>query len=143
MDSENASGHNLEVRNLVKWFGDDRAVDNLSISLAEGKFLTLLGPSGCGKTTTLMSIAGLHSIDSGRIRVGDVVYTSPKEGIFLPPEKRDIGMVFQSYAIWPHMTVTPARSSGGGTRTRAISASSCFRGIVGSPDALSSWLMRE
>ena len=99
-----AAGH-LEVRDLVKRFGDDRAVDGISFSVARGDFLTLLGPSGCGKTTTLMSIAGLHAIDSGSIRVGDAVYTSPAEGLFLPPEKRDIGMVFQSYAIWPHMTV--------------------------------------
>ena len=106
MASENQSGPYLEVQNLVKWFGDDPAVDNISFGIPKGAFLTLLGPSGCGKTTTLMSVAGLHPIDSGRIRVGDVVYTSPKEGIFLPPEKRDIGMVFQSYAIWPHMTVT-------------------------------------
>ncbi|NNE85337.1 MAG: ABC transporter ATP-binding protein [Alphaproteobacteria bacterium] len=105
MNSENQGAY-LEVENLVKWFGDDPAVDNISFGIPKGAFLTLLGPSGCGKTTTLMSVAGLHSIDSGRIRVGDVVYTSPKEGIFLPPEKRDIGMVFQSYAIWPHMTVT-------------------------------------
>ena len=96
----------LEVKNLVKWFGNDRAVDDISFSIPRDAILTLLGPSGCGKTTTLMSIAGLHSIDGGSIRVGDVVYTSPAEGIFLPPEKRDIGMVFQSYAIWPHMTVS-------------------------------------
>lgn len=99
------SGSYLEVQNLVKYFGNDRAVDDISFSIPKGEFLTLLGPSGCGKTTTLMSVAGLHSIDGGRIRVGDVVYTSPSEGLFLPPEKRDIGMVFQSYAIWPHMTV--------------------------------------
>jgi iron(III) transport system ATP-binding protein len=95
----------VEVQGLVKWFGNDRAVDDISFSIPRGKFLTLLGPSGCGKTTTLMSIAGLHSIDGGSIRVGGVVYTSKAEGLFLPPEKRDIGMVFQSYAIWPHMTV--------------------------------------
>jgi len=95
----------LEVKNLVKVFGNDRAVDDISFSIPRGAFLTLLGPSGCGKTTTLMSIAGLHAIDGGSIRVGDVMYTSPAEGLFLAPEKRDIGMVFQSYAIWPHMTV--------------------------------------
>ena len=106
MANENAATDYLEVRNLVKWFGNDRAVDGISFSLPKGKFLTLLGPSGCGKTTTLMSIAGLHGIDAGKISVGDVVYTSKEEGLFLPPEKRDIGMVFQSYAIWPHMTVT-------------------------------------
>ena len=99
------SGAYLEVENLVKYFGDDKAVDGISFGIPKGAFLTLLGPSGCGKTTTLMSIAGLHTIDGGRIRVGETVFTSPKEGLFLPPEKRDIGMVFQSYAIWPHMTV--------------------------------------
>jgi iron(III) transport system ATP-binding protein len=105
MSTEAASRPYLQVQGLVKWFGNDRAVDDVSFNVARGKFLTLLGPSGCGKTTTLMSIAGLHGIDAGMIRVGDVVYTSKSDGIFLPPEKRDIGMVFQSYAIWPHMTV--------------------------------------
>ena len=105
MQSENHSGRYVEVQGLVKWFGNDRAVDDISFTVSRGKFLTLLGPSGCGKTTTLMSIAGLHGIDAGTIRVGGVIYTSKAEGIFLPPEKRDIGMVFQSYAIWPHMTV--------------------------------------
>jgi len=100
-----ASTPYLEVQGLVKWFGTDRAVDDISFTLPKGKFLTLLGPSGCGKTTTLMSIAGLHGIDAGVIRVGGVVYTSKADRLFLPPEKRDIGMVFQSYAIWPHMTV--------------------------------------
>lgn len=105
MNAEIGKNDYLVVQNLVKWFGDDRAVDDVSFSIPKGHFLTLLGPSGCGKTTTLMSIAGLHSIDSGEIRVGEVVYTSPEQGIFMPPENRDIGMVFQSYAIWPHMTV--------------------------------------
>ena len=109
VDSEcqihSTSGSYVEVRNLVKWFGNDRAVDDISFSIPRGKFLTLLGPSGCGKTTTLMSIAGLHGIDAGTISVGGVIFTSKDSGIFLPPEKRDIGMVFQIYAIWPHMTV--------------------------------------
>jgi iron(III) transport system ATP-binding protein len=105
MENKNAAGQYVEVQGLVKLFGNDRAVDDVSFGVAKGKFLTLLGPSGCGKTTTLMSIAGLHTIDAGLIRVGGVVYTAPAQGLFLPPEKRDIGMVFQSYAIWPHMTV--------------------------------------
>jgi iron(III) transport system ATP-binding protein len=105
MSGEEMSDHYLQVRNLVKWFGSDRAVDDISFSVPRGHFVTLLGPSGCGKTTTLMSIAGLHSIDGGAITVGGNVYTSAEEGLFLPPEQRDIGMVFQSYAIWPHMTV--------------------------------------
>src|ERR1043166_3919374 len=102
MDDQNPSARYLEVQGLVKWFGNDRAVDDVSFTVPRGHFLTLLGPSRCGKTTTLMSIAGLHRIDGGQIRVGGVIYTSPAAGIFLPPEQRDIGMVFQSYAIWPH-----------------------------------------
>jgi iron(III) transport system ATP-binding protein len=105
MQTDHRTGHYVEVQGLVKWFGSDRAVDDISFNVPHGKFLTLLGPSGCGKTTTLMSIAGLHGIDAGVIRVGGVIYTSKADGIFLPPEKRNIGMVFQSYAIWPHMTV--------------------------------------
>jgi len=106
METQNTHAPYLEVKGLVKWFGADRAVDGISFGVERGKFLTLLGPSGCGKTTTLMSIAGLHGIDGGEIRVGDITYTSFSRKLFLPPEKRDIGMVFQSYAIWPHMTVT-------------------------------------
>ena len=95
----------LTIQNLVKYFGNDRAVDGISFDLTEGQFLTLLGPSGCGKTTTLMCIAGLHKPDAGEISVGGKSFTSMEGNIFLQPEKRDIGMVFQSYAIWPHMTV--------------------------------------
>jgi iron(III) transport system ATP-binding protein len=95
----------LQVSGLVKYFGDDRAVDNISFAIHKGGFLTLLGPSGCGKTTTLMCIAGLHRLDGGEILVAGEPYSSTLQGIFLPPEKRDIGMVFQSYAIWPHMSV--------------------------------------
>jgi len=105
MADTSADDRYVEVQGLVKLFGTDRAVDDVSFSVPKGRFLTLLGPSGCGKTTTLMSIAGLHSVDAGRISVGGTVYTAPAEGQFMPPERRDIGMVFQSYAIWPHMTV--------------------------------------
>src|ERR1019366_9347383 len=102
---ENPTVPYLEVQNLVKTFGNDRAVDNISFGVPQGGFVTLLGPSGCGKTTTLMCIAGLHKLDAGEIRVGETLYTSAARHVFLPPEKRDIGMVFQSYAIWPHMSV--------------------------------------
>src|ERR1700680_1256096 len=105
METKQGPARYVEVQGLVKWFGNDLAVDDVSFGAPKGSFLTLLGPSGCGKTTTLMSIAGLHRIDGGEIRVGGVTYTSPTDGIFLAPEKRDIGMVFQSYAIWPHMSV--------------------------------------
>ena len=96
----------LEVGGLIKYFGDDRAVDGISFGIPKGRFLTLLGPSGCGKTTTLMCIAGLHKPDAGEIRIGTEPVTSVEKRISVAPEKRDIGMVFQSYAIWPHMNVT-------------------------------------
>jgi iron(III) transport system ATP-binding protein len=95
----------LEVRGLAKHFGGDRAVDGVTFGAPKGAFVTLLGPSGCGKTTTLMCIAGLHRLDAGEIRVGDMTYNSSDPRVFVAPDKRDIGMVFQSYAIWPHMSV--------------------------------------
>ena len=95
----------LEVRNLVKTFGNDRAVDGIGFRVNQGEFLTLLGPSGCGKTTTLMCIAGLHQPEAGEIWLDNECLTSVAQGISSPPERRGIGMVFQSYAIWPHMSV--------------------------------------
>jgi iron(III) transport system ATP-binding protein len=81
------------------------AVSDLSLSIASGTFFTLLGPSGCGKSTTLRCVAGLETPDAGTIKIDGVTVFSSEEGIALPTNKRDIGMVFQSYAIWPHMTV--------------------------------------
>jgi iron(III) transport system ATP-binding protein len=95
----------LTIENLTKTFGEVKAVDNVSIHVETGKLLVLLGPSGCGKTTTLRCIAGFEKPDTGRIIIGDKVVTDPLNGINLPSEKRGLGMVFQSYAIWPHMTV--------------------------------------
>jgi iron(III) transport system ATP-binding protein len=97
--------HDVRVAGLVKTFGRVAAVDGLSFVAKAGEFLTLLGPSGCGKTTTLRLIAGLERPDAGEIRVGDRPVSSSADGIFVPPERRGMGMVFQSYAIWPHMTV--------------------------------------
>src|SRR5262245_41717164 len=76
-----------------------------SLEVNDGELFTLLGPSGCGKTTTLRSIAGLERPDSGRIILGDRVLFDAGEDINVPANRRDLGMVFQSYAIWPHMTV--------------------------------------
>jgi iron(III) transport system ATP-binding protein len=82
-----------------------RAAQDVSFEVPQGKLFTLLGPSGCGKTTTLRSIAGLERPRAGEISVGgEVIYSSGKD-IFIPPNRRGLGMVFQSYAIWPHMTV--------------------------------------
>jgi iron(III) transport system ATP-binding protein len=100
----------LSVRSLFTEYANERgaavkAAQNVSFEVPEGKLFTLLGPSGCGKTTTLRSIAGLEKPTAGEIEVaGRVVYSSGK-GIFVAPNKRNFGMVFQSYAIWPHMNV--------------------------------------
>lgn len=82
-----------------------KAVDDLSIEIADGEFLCLLGPSGCGKTTTLRMLAGLEHPTEGRILIGQTPIVSVDEGIYTPPEKRGLGLVFQSYALWPHLTV--------------------------------------
>jgi iron(III) transport system ATP-binding protein len=81
------------------------AANELDLEVGDGEFLVLLGPSGCGKTTTLRCLAGLETPDRGRITIGNAVAFDSSVGTELPPERRDIGMVFQSYALWPHMTV--------------------------------------
>jgi iron(III) transport system ATP-binding protein len=81
------------------------AVDHFSLAVEPGEFVTLLGPSGCGKTTTLRMVAGLERNTGGRILIGDMVASDPAAQIFVPPDRRQLGVVFQSYAIWPHMTV--------------------------------------
>lgn len=81
------------------------AVDDLNLTITDGEFMCLLGPSGCGKTTTLRMIAGLEHLSDGEIAIGDRVVDSVSTSTFVPPEKRGLGLVFQSYALWPHMTV--------------------------------------
>jgi len=95
----------IELRNVTKRFGKVAAVDKISLIIEPGSFLTLLGPSGCGKTTLLRMIAGLEEPDEGEIVIGDRVIFSNDKGIFVPPAERGLGLVFQSYALWPHMTV--------------------------------------
>jgi iron(III) transport system ATP-binding protein len=99
----------LTISNLVKTFrsGHDtvRASDDVSLEVQQGELVVLLGPSGCGKTTLLRCIAGLESAESGRIAFGDRVVYDGEHRIDVPPNKRNIGMVFQSYALWPHKTV--------------------------------------
>jgi ABC-type Fe3+/spermidine/putrescine transport system ATPase subunit len=95
----------VEVERLVMSFGAVQAVRGISFGVAPGPTVTLLGPSGCGKTTTLRCIAGLEMPTAGRITVGEQVVYDDARGVFIEPERRNIGMVFQSYAIWPHMTV--------------------------------------
>ncbi|MGY6410412.1 MAG: ABC transporter ATP-binding protein [Alkalilacustris sp.] len=95
----------VTVEGLTKRFGAMRAVDGVAFSVAEGEFFTLLGPSGCGKTTTLRCVAGLESADAGRIAIAGRTVFEPARGLDLPANERAIGMVFQSYAVWPHMSV--------------------------------------
>ncbi len=99
----------VTVRDLVKVYQTERmpilACDHVSFEVKEGRFFTLLGPSGSGKTTTLRCLAGLERPDQGEIELAGRLVSSRRAGIFVPPSQRDIGMVFQSYAIWPHMTV--------------------------------------
>lgn len=100
-----SGGADLRVEGLRKRFGDTVALDGVSFTVEAGEVRSLLGPSGCGKSTTLRCIAGLERPDSGRIYLGDELVCAPDESVDRPPEKRDVGMVFQSYAVWPHMTV--------------------------------------
>jgi ABC-type Fe3+/spermidine/putrescine transport system ATPase subunit len=95
----------IEVRDLVVRYGRVIAVRGVTFSVAAGEHLTLLGPSGCGKTTTLRAIAGLEQPESGEIRIGGAVVFGTTPRVHVPPERRGLSMVFQSYAIWPHMTV--------------------------------------
>ena len=89
----------LRLVNIVKTYGKSKAIDNLNLIVEDGELLTLLGPSGCGKTTTLRAVIGFVTTESGEIYIGDRKISD------IPPEKRGIGLVFQNYALWPHMTV--------------------------------------
>jgi iron(III) transport system ATP-binding protein len=93
----------IVLEGVTKRFGENVVVDDLNLTINDGEFVTLLGPSGCGKTTTLRMLAGFAFPDGGTIKVDGEVYSSA--GFVLPPEQRQMGMVFQNYAVWPHMTV--------------------------------------
>jgi len=95
----------LQLENLSKQFGNVMAVRNVSLTVQDRELITFLGPSGCGKTTLLRIIAGFTKPTTGNIRLGGRLITSVDQRLFVPPEKRGMGMVFQSYAVWPHMTV--------------------------------------
>ena len=94
----------IKVSSLVKRFGTFTAVDDVSFAVHENEFFSL-GPSGCGKTTTLRCISGLEQPTEGDIYISGQLVTSPEKNVMVPPERRGIGMVFQNYAVWPHMTV--------------------------------------
>ena len=108
----------LEMAGLTKRYGDLTTVDALTLAVEPGEFICLLGPSGCGKTTTLRMVAGFIEPDAGEIRVAGEVVSRP--GKMVPPERRNMGMIFQSYAVWPHMTVR--ENVGYGLRMRGVAA---------------------
>lgn len=95
----------LRLVNVTKNFGNVVAVDNLNLNIAKGECFSMLGPSGCGKTTTLRMVAGFEDLDGGEIHVGERMLSSKAKNYYLPPEKRDFGMVFQAFAVWPHLSV--------------------------------------
>jgi iron(III) transport system ATP-binding protein len=99
----------VSIKGLEKFFDSDRglvrAVQKINLDIVENEFVVLLGPSGCGKTTTLRCVAGLERPNGGSIEIEGAVVDSAEEDQFIPPEKRNIGMVFQSYAVWPHLNV--------------------------------------
>ena len=95
----------IRLTGVRKTYGKEVAVENMDLRVEPGDFLTILGPSGCGKTTTLRMIAGLEEPDRGEISLADRLVFSRDQGVLVPPENRNLGLIFQSYALWPHMTV--------------------------------------
>jgi len=97
----------IRIRNLSKDYVSEgkriHALCDVNLTIPAKQIFTLLGPSGCGKTTLLRCIVGLETPDSGEIRIGEDMVFSKEENLFVPPEKRGLGMVFKTYAIWPHM----------------------------------------
>lgn len=95
----------IRLVNVTKRFGNVTAVDNLNFEIGKGECFSMLGPSGCGKTTTLRMVAGFEDLSDGEVWVGDRLLSSPKKHHYTPPENRNFGMVFQAFAVWPHMSV--------------------------------------
>jgi iron(III) transport system ATP-binding protein len=95
----------IRLKNVSKAYGASKVLNGISLDIGDKEFVTLLGPSGCGKTTTLMAIAGFQDPDTGVIVCGDQTFFDDERRRQMPAERRNLGIVFQSYAIWPHMTV--------------------------------------
>ena len=95
----------IRIEGIAKSYGDHQVHKDLSLSIEKGECFTLLGPSGCGKTTLLRLIAGFETPDAGRISIDNTVVSDPAAGIYIPPDSRGLGVVFQDYAVWPHMSV--------------------------------------
>jgi iron(III) transport system ATP-binding protein len=95
----------IELKDVTKQFGAVTAVDRMNLSIDQGECMAMLGPSGCGKTTTLRMVAGFEDLDDGEIRVGERIISSKAQKYYLPPEHRNFGMVFQAFAVWPHLSI--------------------------------------
>src|SRR5215469_2540996 len=95
----------IRLMDVAKRFGAVTAVKALNIAIGKGECFSMLGPSGCGKTTTLRMVAGFEDLDDGEIYVSERLLSSKRQNFYLPPEKRDFGMVFQAFAVWPHLSV--------------------------------------
>lgn len=95
----------IRLIDVTKRFGNVTAVNALNLEIGKGECFSMLGPSGCGKTTTLRMVAGFEDLSDGEVYVGDRLLSSPKKNYYLPPEKRNFGMVFQAFAVWPHLSV--------------------------------------
>ena len=95
----------IRLVDVTKRFGDVTAVNALNFEIGRGECFSMLGPSGCGKTTTLRMVAGFEDLSDGEVYVGDRLLSSPRRNHYLPPEKRNFGMVFQAFAVWPHLSV--------------------------------------
>ena len=95
----------VKLVNVTKKFGEVTAVNSLNLEIGQGECFSMLGPSGCGKTTTLRMVAGFEDLSDGEVHVGDRLLSSPRKNYYLPPEKRNFGMVFQAFAVWPHLSV--------------------------------------
>ncbi len=138
----------VRLIDVTKKFGSVTAVDALNIEIEKGECFSLLGPSGCGKTTTLRMIAGFEDLDDGEIHVGERLLSSRRKGFYVPPEKRDFGMVFQAFAVWPHLSVyenvafplrlrkLPAAEIDHRTR-EALASTNLLSVAEGSPESLS------
>lgn len=95
----------IRFENIAKSFGEHSVLRDLSLCVEDGECFTLIGPSGCGKTVLMRILAGFETLDAGRMSIGGDVVADARSGAFLPPEQRSLGVVFQDYAVWPHMTV--------------------------------------